>query len=181
MRITVHPSLILWLSVLFYLDGQILLPFLLAAALHELGHALALRLLGKAPLALRLSFSGARMETPPLSYWEELWAAAAGPGLSLLLGLTFPLWPELALYSVMLGLFNLLPIPGLDGGRILACMLLLHLKEHTARRICQYLAILTALALWGGAVYLACPLGFGLWPIALAALLLYKALTMDAL
>lgn len=178
---SIHPSLILWLSILFYLDMHILIPFFLAAAFHELGHYWMLRCLGKPPYTMALSFSGAKMETGSLSYREEFYAAAAGPAASLLLGLLLPLWPDLAVYSVILGCFNLLPIPGLDGGRILSSLLLMHLREDTARRICKYLAMVTALSLWGAALYLSGPLHFGMWPILLAALLLYKALSMDGL
>ena len=181
MTCTVHPSLILWLSILFYLDRHILLPFFLAAALHELGHYLMLRFLGKPPHAIILGFSGAQMETRSLTYREELYAAAAGPAVSLLLGVALPLWPALAVYSVILGCFNLLPIPGLDGGRSLSSLLMMHLRPETARRICKYMAMLTALAVWGGALYLSGPLHFGMWPILLAAMLLYRALSMDGL
>lgn len=181
MKISVHPSLILWISVLFYLDETVLIPFLLAAGLHELGHYFVLRFMKKPPLAIVLSFSGARMETSSLSYSEELIAAAAGPAVSLLLTFVFPLWPALAVYSLILGCFNLLPIPGLDGGRILSCLLLMHLHEDAARRICKYFAIVTALSLWGIALYLTGPMQFGLWPILVAALFLYKALSMDTL
>ncbi len=175
MKWNVHPSLVLWLSVLFYLDGRLLLPFLAAAGLHELGHYLALRQMGKPPRAITLRFSGAVMDVDALSYREELWAAAAGPLVYLLTGLFCPLLPALAFYSVILGCFNLLPIPGLDGSRILRCGLMLHLREDLAQRITSYLAILTALALWGGALYLS-RTGLGLWPMLLAALLLYRAL-----
>lgn len=174
-RFSVHPSLILWLSVLYYLSGQVVLPFLLAAALHELGHAMALYLLDKPPRALRLSFAGAVMETPPLGYREELLSAAAGPGTSLLLGLLTPLWPALGIYSLGLGLFNLLPLFGLDGGRMLRCGLLLGLPEPTANAICRGAAIGTGLVLLLGAFWLR-RAGWGLWPVVLAGYLLLKAL-----
>ncbi len=176
MKWSVHPSGILWLSVLFYLEPALVLPFLLAAGLHELGHALALRAMGRPPLSVTLSFSGAKMEVGSLSYRQELWAAAAGPGMSLLVALLWPVLPALGLYSLLLGCFNLLPIPGLDGGRILRCALLLRCREETALRISRYLGIVTALGLWGWAVYLSQAAGLGLWPLLVAALGLYKAL-----
>lgn len=174
-KCSVHPSLILWLSVLYYLSGAVVVPFLAAAALHELGHTLALYALDKPPQALRLSFAGAVMETPPLGYREELLAAAAGPGMSLPLGLLTPLWPALGLYSLGLGLFNLLPLFGLDGGRMLRCGLLMHLPERIAGRICRWAAVGTGLILLLGAHWLQ-RTGWGLWPVVLAAFLLGKAL-----
>ena len=174
-KLSVHPSLILWLSVLYYLSGTVVLPFLAAAALHELGHALALYAMDKPPRALRISFAGARMETPPLGYRQELLAAAAGPGMSLLLGLLTPLWPALGLYSLGLGLFNLLPLFGLDGGRMLRCGLLLRLPEETAGTICRCAAVGTGAVLLLGALWLQ-RAGWGLWPVVLAGYLLGKTL-----
>lgn len=180
-KIAVHPSLILWLSVLYYVSGAVVLPFLAAAALHELGHALALYALNKPPRSLRLSFAGAVMEAPHLSYREELLAAAAGPGISLLLCLLAPLWPALGLYSLCLGLFNLLPLLGLDGGRMLRCGLLLHLPEQTANRICRIAAVGTGAVLLLVAVWLWQIAGWGLWPVVLASCLLGKALLTKSL
>lgn len=178
--ITLEPPLILWLSLLWFCRRDIVLPFLLAVTLHELGHFLALSLMGRPPKAVILGFSGASMETALLSYGQSALAAAAGPAVSLLLSLWSPVWPELGLYSLVLGLFNLLPIPGLDGDRVLSSLLLLWLPEAQAGKITRYLGLLTALGLWGWAVYLSGPGGLGLWPLALAALVMYKALSMCA-
>ena len=115
MKVRLHPSAILWLSVLGYLRPKIVFPFLLSAVLHELGHALMLLWLGQAPREICFRLEGARMETPPLSYRQELLCAMAGPVVSLLLGLTLPVFPMLGGYSLCLGLFNLLPLGSLDG------------------------------------------------------------------
>lgn len=175
-RIQVHPSLILWLSVLWYLSSDLVVPFLLAAALHEAGHWLALCSMQKPPCSIQCSFSGAAMETPPLSYREELIAAAAGPGASLLLGLLMPLWPELGFFSLGLGLFNLLPLWGLDGGRMLRCALLLHLPEATAESVCRWVSAGTGTVLVLLAFHAAQRYHLGLWPVAAAVFLLLKAL-----
>ena len=179
MKLEIHPSLILWLSILCYLDSGVILPFAAAVILHEAGHWLMLQIMGCPPRHVVLGFSGAVMDAGAPSYRQELAAAAAGPCASLLAGLLLPLWPALAVYSVMLGLFNCLPIPGLDGWRVLRCGLMLCLPLGLAERIAAYIAVLTALALWGTALYATLALRLGLWPLALAALLLYKALNMQ--
>lgn len=178
-KITLEPSLILWLSVLWFCREDLVLPFLLAVAVHELGHISLLLLLHRPPKSIILGVSGAQLETPALSYLQTCLAAAAGPVASLLLALCAPLWPALALYSLILGLFNLLPVPGLDGGVMLSSLLLWALPESAARRIAGYLGLLTALGLWGGALYLSGPGGFGLWPLMLAGIFLYKALSLS--
>ena len=180
-RLKIHPSVILWLSVLAYLKLSIVGPFLLSAALHELGHALALYRLNKPPVCVAVSFFGAAMESPPLSYGEELFAAAAGPAVSLLLGLLLPLWPELGVYSIALGLFNLLPLCGLDGGRMLRSGLLLRLPEIKVQRICKAVGAVTGALLVLAGAFMSVQYRLGLWPVALAGVLLYKALTTGEL
>lgn len=170
--------MLLWLSVLFYLRPKLVLPFLGAALFHELGHFLALCLMKKKPLRLSLTFTGAAMETPALSYRQTICAAGAGPAFSLLLGLLFPLTPVLSAYSLLLGLFNLLPIPGLDGGRMLESFLYLHLSEAAARTCAAWAGLIFAAGLCAVAVAGAAWLQLGLWPVALAAVFLFKA--MDA-
>ena len=73
-RISVHPSMILWLSILIYLQPRLSIAFLLAAAVHELGHVTALSLMGKPPNQLSLSFLGANMDVPALSYGQAAMA-----------------------------------------------------------------------------------------------------------
>ena len=61
LKLTVHPSAILWLCLLFYRKAAILLPFLSAAAVHELGHALVMYLTGgkkKKSVPTTISVSG---------------------------------------------------------------------------------------------------------------------------
>ncbi|MDD6024025.1 MAG: hypothetical protein PUC06_07305 [Oscillospiraceae bacterium] len=123
MKIILKPSGILWLSVLFYLSPASTASFLAAIALHELGHITALYLLGKKPDSMTISVTGCTIRAYGLSYREELCAAAAGPIMSMLGGLFYPRFPEFAVISLLLAGFNLLPMEGLDGGRILSCLL----------------------------------------------------------
>jgi hypothetical protein len=71
-RVQVQPSLVLWLSMLFYLRPRLLGAFLLAAGLHELGHYGALVLLGRRPGGVTLSVLGAEMAVPALGYGRRL-------------------------------------------------------------------------------------------------------------
>lgn len=107
---------------------------LLCALLHEAGHVIACRLLLHLwPLVtvgwtgLRLSLRGVLPGTK-----QELWLAAAGPLTNLVLSAAtclFMRWqgPSYAGYAfaatgLLVGGANLLPLPGLDGARILACL-----------------------------------------------------------
>jgi stage IV sporulation protein FB len=122
-----------WLVVgalLLAVSMRMLLWFALACAVHELGHALAVGLLGGRVEELRLTGAGAVL-TPRrdrmLAYWEECVIALAGPLASFLLAVGAGAWARatgsrdaclLTGLSLALGVFNLLPAGGLDGGRI---------------------------------------------------------------
>jgi membrane-associated protease RseP (regulator of RpoE activity) len=116
------------------------------------------------------------MQTPPLNYRQELAAAAAGPLSSFLLVLIFPVAPRAALYSVCLGLFNLLPIPGLDGGRMLSALLHLLLSDGIADQISFLLGLLTALGFCIVSLIISLRYSLGLWPVIVAALFLLRTL-----
>lgn len=101
---------------------------LLAAALHEGGHLLALRAFGVPVEALELSPLGAvlRADRSRLSYSRELAVLGAGPCVNLLCGLLLcwigrscPACCAAAGAQLVLGTFNLLPIRPLDGGQAL--------------------------------------------------------------
>lgn len=97
-----------------------------AAAVHEWGHWVLLRMLGAEVTGFRLSVLGAVLETDSgrLSYGGELAAVLAGPAANLLSALALTAvakgrWPAAVGANLILCAFNLLPIRPLDGGRAL--------------------------------------------------------------
>jgi len=96
---------------------------ILAAAVHEGGHWCAVRLLGGKTQSLWVGLRGARMEAVLPSPRRELLAILAGPAASLSLLLLIRVFPRLSLCGLVQGVFNLLPIVPLDGGRALRLLL----------------------------------------------------------
>lgn len=115
--------LMAWLN---YSDGQGLLPLAVcAAAAHELGHWTAVRMLGGRVTRLRLSAAGAEMQLAgAMGYRREIVCVLAGPAVNLVLALVLARMGLLACsgLNLAMGLFNLLPLRVLDGGRALACV-----------------------------------------------------------
>lgn len=158
----VSAGFCLLLAILLFLDDDNIVPWaLLACLLHELGHLLAIYLLGGRVQAFRLSAVGAEMVPTRVrlfSYQEELLIAAAGPLASLLTALfAGSLRGVLGRYdegiflfmglNVAAGLFNLLPIGPLDGGRMLRILLLRGEKLEEGERIFQSITLLLSLSL----------------------------------
>lgn len=156
------------------------LPWLLAAVIaaifHELCHILALFFTGTRPLGLRIGISGAEIATPPLSTKSELLCAAAGPLGSLMLLLLIRYFPRIALCAAVQGLFNLLPVYPLDGGRILhaASKLLLPSKFAERFSLAVEKAVLLGFLLFS--LYLSFCLQLGFLPMMFAAVMTTKAL-----
>lgn len=176
MELSVQPEMLLLAGLFFALDrGAQLAPCLLAAGVHELGHALAVVLSRGKILRLSLGASGARMETTPLSYRQEALCALAGPlaGLSLLLVRRYAPW--LALWGLMQSLYNLLPVYPLDGGRALRALLLLHLPLERGEALSRLVSRCALALAAGAAVYASFGLRLGLLPLALAGTLVLRA------
>lgn len=141
-RVEVSPGFLLLLGALFWLDeGTGLLPWgLLACALHELGHIGAAAVWQGRVRSLSLTVVGAELRIDygaPLTYGQDSLVALAGPGANLLFGaLALGLGWELAgIVSLTIGIFNLLPIPPLDGGRVVYGLLAVRLDADWAQRL----------------------------------------------
>ena len=166
-------------ALFFFLRGRELLALLPAILSHELGHAAAILALGLRLRGFRAEAGGFRMdyagETTPLGH---ALIAAAGPaaGFGYALLASF-LWRETgqdwlclsAGISLLLSVFNLLPAPPLDGGRILTPLLCAWLGSSRGERVSRVLGYGAGLGLCAlGIVFAlkgkgAAPLLPGLW------------------
>ena len=151
MKIRITPGALLLLSVMLFTKDMLFPATLLAATWHECGHLLTARVLGVRLRLLELDIPGARLfpSGPLPSYAAEGWLAAAGPAASFLLAaLILPLKGEFfaALFAatLSLGLYNLLPVSGFDGGRVLSALVAPFFGEQISvrvTRVASYLSI----------------------------------------
>lgn len=129
MTVQVKDSFWLLMAVIMLLDPNgMFIYFLIAAAVHELGHWIVIRLCRGKVTRLEISAAGGAMQyhLPKLSIWADVCIALGGPFLGLILWMIAGVTHHelLAGASLLLSIFNLLPIPPLDGGRAIECIFL---------------------------------------------------------
>lgn len=161
--------------MLLILPVQWVAAAVFAGAFHELCHYGAVRLCGGSVIRLQAGISGARMEVRGLGTWGELFSALAGPVGSLLLLLVARWLPRTALCGGFQGLYNLLPVYPMDGGRALQCGAALVLPEHLAEKVCSILGWLCLGGLMLMGFYGTFFKGLGLLPLILSSSILLRS------
>ncbi len=122
-----------WFYALFF-GWPFAIVFTLMILVHECGHAISMRALG-VPASLPYFIPGfgalIAMKGQPASVLEEAYIALAGPFVGSLAALGCYLygeatqssfWLALAYTGFFLNLFNLFPVPPLDGGRVVGAI-----------------------------------------------------------
>ena len=154
------------------------------AALHETGHLAAMAAMRLRPAYICLTAAGMRIERPPglqISFAREILIAFAGPAVSLLLAGVFrvtswattaPLLPDFFWLNLGFGLFNLLPVRQLDGGRALYFLLCRRVSETAASRAVTVTSLVCLFLAAGGAALTCLRSGFSL---SLVIVVLYLA------
>ena len=150
--VEVHFLFLAMLTLCFLLDESgIAWLGLLAGLLHEAGHLAAVLLCGGAPGRLAFEMTGIRMEEPRggFSPGKEAAVLAAGSAVNLLLaaGSLAAGWEAFAAGNLLLGLLNLAPVRGLDGGKLLVLLLSRRLDLYKSERILFFIQIVINLVL----------------------------------
>ena len=166
----------LWYILLAVLCLVVPLPWVLSALIaglvHEAGHILAVILAKGSIHSVYIGAGGAIMESSPLNPPWELVSILAGPVCSFSLMMVCDIWPRIALCGLIQGLYNMLPIYPLDGGRVLACLTETLFRPDAAKKVCGLIKCITIFlivtgSLWGGMRY-----NLGIAPILSSAIFL---------
>lgn len=175
--VRVSPGFCL-LTAWFALDNgwRLLGTVLGAAAVHELGHCLALGLLGTPVTGLRVGIFGAELtaDRRGLSYPGELAAVLAGPGANLLCAAALTLlggtrWAVFTGANLVLCAFNLLPVRPLDGGRALYLLTAWAVGPAAGERTARWAGGSAALSLAAALTWVMVRTGGSLWLLPAAA------------
>lgn len=171
-KLDLRPGAVFFFCLLYYIcPNRLFWAIFALSLLHELGHIFMMTVFRIPILHIRIGAFGTVIETPQMVWVQELLCAIAGPSVNLIV---FFVLRSYCLYaaviSLMLCLYNMLPIFPLDGGRAL-------------RALCAGLLPFQA-AIWTEAIVSALTLGLiallcvvlrfelGFLPLCLFALLL---------
>lgn len=172
---------------------EVVVSVLLAAAVHECGHLLFLRLLHVPVGGLRLSALGAEIFAPGtqrISYGGELLVTLAGPAVNLLTAVIFAeislrtQWLGGYLFAgtnIILGAYNLLPILPLDGGRTVYLVTAFFFGPMIGDAVAAVVGTACALSLLVLGIYLSVVSGSGMFFLLASVSLLFRTLPQLAL
>jgi Zn-dependent protease len=147
-RVQIDPlTYFLWVLWLMLLPLRWVLGVFVAISIHELCHWAVIRASGGKILSFCIGPGGARMETEAMSPIWEIFCALAGPAGSFSLLLIGRYFPEAALIGIMQGLFNLIPVFPLDGGRIARILLPASVCKRVEILVCAALLMTSAMIL----------------------------------
>ncbi len=151
--IKAKSGLYIWMAcVLLFVPLDWLMAGMLAAVFHEFCHVAALLLSGGKVRTLCIGLSGCEIHSTALGWRQALFSILAGPAGSLLLVLFYRDMPKLAVCGLLQGLYNLLPVYPLDGGRVLQQLLDRFIPEKsdtllilTGRSVCAVLLVISVM------------------------------------
>ena len=103
---------------LLILPFEWILAAIAAATFHECCHIAALLICRVHIYGFHIKGEGARIETEPMETWQEFCCALAGPAGSFLLLFLRRWFPMVSICGLFQGVYNLLPVYPLDGGRM---------------------------------------------------------------
>ena len=164
-------AVVILLSVYYFCGVIIFVSLIIAAAIHELGHASTIWLCGGK--VNRISFDASGMSicgTGIESFCGEIAVLLSGPTAGLLLTVICAnseskLLSSVGGISLLLSVYNLLPALPLDGGRVVSCVIGKLSGADIAERVMEFCGIIIggALSIIGAVFMKAALLIAGIW------------------
>ena len=161
-RVTISLALTLAAAFIYYVVSiETAIAIALPVAVHELAHIIALRFFGLKVNSVRVELTGLCIDycgfAEPLAHAAAAFAGPAGGFIyayaaSLIARETGCAWMELSAgISLLLSIFNLLPVLPLDGGRILLGLMTMLLGAQAGERVTYRISFaITAVLLAAG-------------------------------
>lgn len=163
-NIKIEVSFYIALAVaIILLPVRLVFSWVIAVAVHEFAHYLALKLTGVDVYKIRVSLSGVRMGVDELSGWRAVVCSLAGP-IGGLLPLIIRRWmPCTAICATLHSCYNLIPIFTLDGGRALEAVLVKVLGNRVGDRVHFIFSCTLVCAIIVATFYVCLRYNFPLW------------------
>ncbi len=166
--IRTDAAIYIWLAcLLVMIPLDWMLSAFFAAMIHEACHITVLLLLGGKVKKCEISLTGCLLEASGLGNWQSFCSILAGPTGSLLLLFIADIAPTIAICGLIQGLYNLLPLLPLDGGRMLQCILYRFLPVK-ADWILLWTGRIVCLAILFVCIYVSHAFRVGVFPVILS-------------
>ncbi len=133
------------------------LPLLLAVTLHECGHIFMMWILDCSPKAIKLISASVQITSSfSRGYKNDILVSLSGPAVNLLIFATLyynylcfgnKTTLVFSLVNLLIGIFNLLPVKGLDGGTVLFSVLCKHTDINKACLLLKFVTVIFAVAI----------------------------------
>lgn len=140
-----------------------------AAFFHELCHILTLWSLNGNIRSIKIQPGGCIIECGRMGEWAQFFSILAGPLGSFALLFLCRTAPKIAICGFFQGLYNLIPVLPLDGGRMLRLLLYSVCPEH-AEKVMAAVAFGICIAVTFAAVWLTATDSFGVFPLIFSLL-----------
>jgi stage IV sporulation protein FB len=199
-EVTVGVSFLIIVALLTFMTGSLVMGgmmaiiLLLVVLLHEMGHVLSAKSFGRDVYEVNLNGLGGvtKMERSRGKHGEDIIISFAGPAVNLctagaiFVGTSFidtgslPVYARMFIdhvymWSLLLGVFNLLPAEPLDGGSIASSIVIGYTKVKNPTKVLVHLSLVSWVLLVGVAIYFWQP--FLIFIGAYMALMSYRKLT----
>lgn len=137
--IHIQPGFLIYMSLcIMLIPARIILAWLIASVVHEVGHIICIIFMKKEIYSLNIKASGMYIEMESIPHWQEGIIALSGPLIGFSLLFVSKYMPMTALFAMFQGVYNLLPFYPMDGGRVLLGILRSVFGSEKGLRIYRY-------------------------------------------